>query len=83
MARPHIVFDRVKFHYDPHHLRVKWGAELGAKEGLRRFLVQALRGNEWEREILNEWFGSDDATERLEAHWEQVAFEDGRWILRD
>jgi hypothetical protein len=72
---------RVKFGYSRHHVRVKWGAELGDKEALRQLLVKAMTGHEGEREILREWFGGEGATERLYEGWDVVAFRDGRWVL--
>ena len=72
---------RAKLGSSPHHVRVKWGAELGDKEALRQMLVKAIDGNAWERDILREWFDREDAVERLRDGWDQVTFQDGRWVL--
>jgi hypothetical protein len=73
---------RAKFGHADHHLFVKWGAELGDREALRRLLVKALDGHSWERGILGEWFGGDRTPEQLAGQWERLAFVNGGWRVR-
>ncbi len=65
-----------------HHVWVQWGVEIGEKEALRRFLVEAIRGKKWEREMLEGWFGkNEDVVEMLRENWERVVFRDGKWVV--
>ncbi|MBK1834711.1 hypothetical protein [Roseibacillus ishigakijimensis] len=74
------AWQRVKFRYAHEWLPLKWGAEAGDKEALRRLLKGALEEQEWEQKILEEWFPKSEFS-RLSREWSQVSFQSGRWIL--
>lgn len=89
-GHPGVVWDEVRQEawrrmatgFGSHHVWMQWGAEMGEKEALRRFLVEAIRGKKWEREMLEEWFGKDeDVVEMLRKKWERVVFRDGKWLV--
>lgn len=72
---------RVVTGFGNHHVWVKWGAEMGEKEALKRLLEKAAEGKKWERGVLEEWFGEEDVVNRLRGNWERVVFEDGEWMV--
>ena len=68
--------------FGSHHVWAQWGVEMGEKEALRRFLVEAIRGRDWEREKLEEWFGkNEDVVGMLRRNWERVVFREGKWVV--
>ncbi|YCM42460.1 hypothetical protein V2O64_14205 [Verrucomicrobiaceae bacterium 227] len=76
------AWNRVKFGFGTHHVWVKWGAEIGEKEALRILFMKAHSGSDWEREILESWFGADDdVVEKLRKKWDSVIFAEGQWTL--